>query len=188
MNVWLARRLYALREFFRIAACRLRVHGYRLAGGRNIDGKCLFGRDVRIERPWRVRIGTRCSLQSGVWLNVGGERGSLELGAYTFIGRGTVIETSLDVRIGAGCLIAPGVFITDHNHSLKRGMPMFEQPCVAAPVVIGDDVWIGANAVVLPGVEIGEGAVIAAGAVVNRAVPSFAIVGGVPAKIIRYRE
>lgn len=188
MNVWLARRLYSIREFFRIAGCRLRVHGYRLAGGYNIDGKCLFGRGVRIERPWRVRIGMRCSLQPGVWLNVGGEQGSLEMGAYTFLGRGVVIESSLGIRIGAGCLIAPGVFITDHNHSLKIGTPMFEQPCVAAPVVIGDDVWIGANAVILPGVTIGDGAVVAAGAVVNRSVPSLAIVGGVPAKTIKYRE
>lgn len=55
------------------------------------------------------------------------------------------------------------------------------------PVVIGNDVWIGANVIILPGVKIGDGAVIAAGAVVNKDVPSYAIVGGVPAKVIKYR-
>ncbi len=55
------------------------------------------------------------------------------------------------------------------------------------PVVIKNDVWIGANVVVLRGVTVGNGAVLAAGAIVNKDVPDFAIVGGVPAKIIRYR-
>jgi virginiamycin A acetyltransferase len=54
-------------------------------------------------------------------------------------------------------------------------------------IVIGNDVWIGANAIILPGVTIGDGAIVAAGAVVSRDVPPYAIVGGVPAKILRYR-
>jgi len=171
----------------RIAACRLRVLACRTAGGRRVHPKCLFGRGVRVERPWLAELGERCVLQEGVWLNVGGDSASLAIGHHTFIGRGVVIEVSQRVEIGSGGLIAPGVFITDHNHAMAPGTPMFEQPCVAAPVRIGDDVWIGANAVILPGVEIGDGAVIAAGAVVNRPVPRNAIVGGVPATLIRYR-
>lgn len=56
------------------------------------------------------------------------------------------------------------------------------------PIVIGDDVWIGARSIILKGVHIGKGAVIAAGAVVSRDVPEYAIVGGVPARVIKYRE
>lgn len=188
MNVWLARCLYSMCEFFRIAGCRLRVHGYRLAGGRDIDGKCLFGRGVRIERPWRVTIGTRCSLQPGVWINVVDDHARLVVGAYTFMGRGVEVDVKQHVAIGRGCLIAPGVFVTDHNHGMRLGPPMFEQACVAEETKIGDDVWIGANAVILPGATIGDGAVVAAGAVVRGEVPARAVVGGVPARIIRYRE
>jgi acetyltransferase-like isoleucine patch superfamily enzyme len=56
-----------------------------------------------------------------------------------------------------------------------------------APVSIGNDVWIGANVCILPGVNIGDGAIIAAGAIVNRDVPPYSIVGGVPARVIKYR-
>ena len=120
--------------------------------------------------------------------NVGDPDACLRIGEYTFIGRGTEIEVSRRVTIGKGVLIAPGVFITDHNHALKLGAPMFQQRGEEAEVVIGDDVWIGANAVVLCGVTIGEGAVVAAGAVVNRDVEPYAIVGGVPAKPIGSRK
>jgi len=182
------RALYRIREFYRIAWCRLRVHGYRLIGARGIDGKCLIDHGVRIERAWRVQLGPRCVLQPDVWLNIGADQAQLTIGAYTFIGRGVEIEVSTRVSIGDGVLIAPGVFVTDHNHSTAPGAPMFEQPCIAAPVSIGNDVWIGANVVILPGVTIGDGAVIAAGAVVNTDVPARAIFGGVPAKLIKYRE
>lgn len=184
----MTRWLYRFGEFRRIVWCRLRVHAYRLLGARGIDSKCLIDRDVRIERPWRVELGSRCVLQPDVWLNVGADEAQLKIGAYTFLGRGVEIEVSSRVVIGRGGLIAPGVFITDHNHSTALGVPMFEQPCVAAPVQIGDDVWIGANAVILPGVTIGAGAVVAAGAVVNCDVAAGAIVGGVPARFIKFRE
>ena len=179
---------YRLKVFAQVVASRLRVHAYRLQGGRHIHSKCVFGQGVCVERPWLVTLGERCMLQRNVWLNVGADSAELEIGAYTFLGRGVEIEVSRAVRIGRGGLIAPGVFITDHNHRTGRAGPMFEQPCDAAPVSIGDDVWIGANAVILPGVTIGEGAVIGAGAVVSRDVPPYAIACGVPARVLRYRE
>lgn len=166
----------------------MRVHAWRLAGGRAIHPKCLFDRGVRIERPWLVELGARCVLQADVWLNVGGESACLRIGDHGFIGRGVEIEVSSSVSIGRGALIAPGVFITDHDHSTQCGRPMFEQACLAAPVRIGDDVWIGANAVILRGVEIGDGAIVGAGAVVTRGVPSHSIVAGVPARVIGRRE
>lgn len=134
-------------------------------------------------------MGPRCVLQPMVWLNVEAENGTLNIGDYTFIGRGTEIEVSQSVTIGKHCLIAPNVFITDHNHDTRRqGIPMFEQRCLSAPVTIGHNVWIGANSVILPGVTLGDGAVVGAGSVVTKDVPPNTIVGGVPAKFLRERE
>jgi maltose O-acetyltransferase len=127
-------------------------------------------------------------LQRDVWLYVGGESARLSIGEYTFIGRGVEIEISTRVTIGRHGLIAPGVFITDHNHGTSIDEPIFRQPSVHSTVVIGDDVWIGANAVILPGVNIGDGAVVGAGAVVTSDVPPRSIVGGVPARLIRNRN
>ena len=177
---------YRLKELFRVVDARLRTYKYRLLGA-NLARKCLFGRGTRLEHPWRIWMGTRCSLQENVWLFVGGESAQMHIGEYTFIGRNTEIEVAREVRIGRGCLIAPNVFITDHDHGIVAGQMMFEQSSHIAPVIIGNDVWIAANAVILAGVTIGDGAVVAAGAVVTRDVEENTIVGGVPAKRIKKR-
>ena len=85
-------------------------------------------------------------------------------------------------------LIGPNVTIVTSNHGTSdRHLPIQAQPWIEADVVIGRRCWIGANVVILPGVTIGEGAVVAAGAVVTASVPPFAIVAGVPAKVLKYR-
>jgi len=89
------------------------------------------------------------------------------------------------VEIGNNVLIAPGSVITTVNHSLSPKRRL-ENRCRALPIVIGDNVWIGANCTILPGVRIGENAVVAAGAVVSRDVPPNAIVAGVPARVLRF--
>ena len=179
--------LYGFNEIRRIALDRCRAHLARFQGAK-IGPKCLLGRGARIERPWNVSLGTRCMVQQSVWFNLVSDGGSLSIGDHTFIGRGTEIEVSDRVAIGRNVLIAPNVYITDHNHGTGRGAPMNAQPCVAAPVKIGEDVWIGTQCVILPGVTIGDGAVVASGAVVTRDVPPMAIVGGVPARVLKFRE
>ena len=91
------------------------------------------------------------------------------------------------VEIGSNVLIAPGSVLTTVNHSLSPRRRL-ENQCRALPIRIADNVWIGANCTILPGVSIGENAVIAAGAVVTKDVPANAIVAGVPAKLLRYQE
>jgi galactoside O-acetyltransferase len=83
--------------------------------------------------------------------------------------------------------IAPGVFITDHGQNLVPGTRIAEQGSRAAAVSIGDDVWVGAGAVILPGVAIGYGSVVGAGAVVREDVPEGTVVAGEPARVIRHR-
>lgn len=92
------------------------------------------------------------------------------------------------VVMGDNVMIAPNVMIAGGNHgTLLNGVPMTRQPCQADGIIISDDVWIGANSVVVDGVKIAEGAVVAAGAVVTKDVPRNMIVGGVPARVIRPR-
>lgn len=114
-------------------------------------------------------------------------------------GRGLVIghRSSLGVNaqvlgpltIGDNVMMGPDVVILTNNHRIDDlEQPMINQGLDSiAPVTIEDDVWIGVRAILLPGVAIGRGAVVAAGAVVASDVPRNAIVGGVPAKVIRYR-
>jgi len=81
------------------------------------------------------------------------------------------------------------VVLLGFNHGFyTREIPTKEQDYMDAPIVVEDDVWIGAGSIILSGVTIGRGAIIASGAVVNRDVPPFAIVGGVPAKVLKFRD
>ena len=92
------------------------------------------------------------------------------------------------MTIGDHTVIAPGCFITDHNHGIAPDKRIDEQPCVSEPVTIGKDVWLGTKVVVLPGVSIGDGAVVAANAVVTKNVPPAGVVAGVPATLRYFRS
>ena len=165
---------------------RLRAQYHRLRGAA-IAAKCNFGSGVRIDRPKTVRIGTRATLETDVWLKVVDCGARLEIGEYSFIGRGTEFDVSHSVMVGQHVLLGPGVFVTDHNHNFARSMRIDEQGCRSAPVIIEDDCWLGAKVVVLPGVTIYRGAVVGAGAVVTKDLPPNSISVGVPARVIGER-
>ena len=93
------------------------------------------------------------------------------------------------LRIGENVMMGPDVTILSQTHNIERtDIPMGKQGMREAEVSIGNDVWIGMRSIIMPGVKIGDGAVIGAGAVVTKDVPDYAIVGGVPARIIKYRK
>ncbi len=92
------------------------------------------------------------------------------------------------IHIGDHTMIGPGCFITSDNHGTKKAYIIRDQEGDEKDISIGSDVWLGAYAIVLPGVTIGDGAVVAAGAVVTRNVEPYTIVAGVPAKQIGVRE
>ena len=165
---------------------RLRAQYHRMRGAA-IDAKCNFGAGVRIDRPKTVRIGTRATLEADVWLKVVDCEARLEIGQYSFIGRGTEFDVSHSVTVGQHVLLGPGVFVTDHNHNFAQSMRIDQQGCRSAPVIIEDDCWLGAKVVVLPGVTIHRGAVVGAGAVVTRNLPAYSISVGVPSRVIAER-
>lgn len=115
------------------------------------------------------------------------------IGDYTYVGRYTTITKS---KIGRYCSIAPYVTIGPGEHDINcistsariSTLLSSKHSLVEGEVIIGNDVWIGVNAIILRGINVGNGAIIAAGAVVNEDVPDYAIVGGIPARIIRYRK
>ena len=133
-----------------------------------------------------ARFGRRVDMYPGVWITSG--RG-LIVGDYVDLAKGVMITTGGGVVIGDRTLIGYRTIILSSNHSIPPvGEPFPISGDDHAEVVIEEDVWIGAAAIITPGIRIGKGAVVAAGSVVTKDVPPNAIVGGVPAKLIRFRE
>lgn len=110
--------------------------------------------------------------------------GTLEIGAGTFINYGCSIAASQLVRIGPRCSIGTYVIVMDNDYHRLEPDRRNEKP-PSAPVVIGENVWLGARAIILRGVTIGAGSVIAAGSVVTRDIPAGVLAAGVPARVIR---
>ena len=135
-----------------------------------------------------ISIGDGVYLKKGSMLCSAQPSGILCIGSRTTIGYMTTIFSSKSVSIGSNCLIAPFCYIVDANHQTRSDYLIRNQPMSISPVVIEDDVWIGAHSVVLPGVTIHRGAVVGAGSVVTKDVPAFAIVAGSPARLIKYRH
>ena len=138
-----------------------------------VAGACLekHGRNINVEKKADFGNGARIVLgnNSGLGINCS-VRGPLEIGDNVMMGP--------DVRI-----------LTNNHRTERTDIPMCQQGSLPKQkVTIGNDVWIGTRVVILPGVHIGNGSIIAAGAVVSKDVPKYAVVGGVPAKVIKYRK
>jgi len=129
--------------------------------------------------------GKNINIEKGAYFGTGSE---LEIGDNS--GIGVNCQVCGPIRIGNDVMMGPDVIILTSNHRFDRlDIPMWKQGYYPPePVVIGDDVWIGTRTIILPGIKIGRGAIIGAGAVVTKDVPEFSIVVGVPAKIIGSRK
>jgi acetyltransferase-like isoleucine patch superfamily enzyme len=120
-----------------------------------------------------------CQFYPGVRLEVG-KGAVLRIGRGTYLNRNTLVVAQRLVEIGRNCKISWDVIIMDSDlHSVDR------EGWGSKPTIIEDDVWIGCRSIILKGVRVGRGAVIAAGAVVTKDVPAFAVAGGVPARVLR---
>jgi acetyltransferase-like isoleucine patch superfamily enzyme len=135
----------------------------------HIRGKAVFGERLMVfAQPWKVNIDV--------------DRGAtLTVGDGVFLNGGVSIEAWHDVRIGDNVLMAPfSSIIDDDRHELEPHVPLYK-----GPTIIGDDVWLGRNVVVLPGVTVGNGSVIGANSVVTRDILPNSFAAGSPARVIR---
>jgi acetyltransferase-like isoleucine patch superfamily enzyme len=171
----------------------------------------VIGRGVLLRYPSRIAIGDSaliddlCVLDArgsveGVAIGEGAlvsretvlscKEGAISVGARANLGWGCVVSSVGGVVIGHAALLAGGCYVGGGRYHLgDRGRSIAEQGSYSrGPVTIGPGSWIGARAVILDGVQVGEGAVVAAGAVVTDDVAAFTIVGGVPARTLRARE
>lgn len=141
------------------------------------------GTRIRVMNGARISIGDRTLIESHCHLL---SQGDLLIGADGFLGAGCTLVAHDRIEIGTDALIAANVTIRDQDHRVASStMPFRLQGFVTDPVTVGDNVWVGANAVVLKGVAIGGSTVVAAGAVVTRDLPARAVAAGVPARVIR---
>lgn len=162
----------AARWFLRRATTvggRVRLRGWpRVAN----EGRMIIGQRVQlVSRPVRLEL-------------VAMKGGTLDIGERTLVNYGGSICATESVRIGARCLIGTHAIIMDNDFHRIEPERRYEWP-ESKPIVIGDDVWIGARVIVLPGTTIGEGSCIAAGSVVVGDIPPRSVAAGVPAKVIR---
>jgi acetyltransferase-like isoleucine patch superfamily enzyme len=133
-----------------------------------------------------AKIGDRVKLLQGIWVD---RFESLIIGDDVSIAKDVLILAVGGVEIGDRSMVGPGTKLISAGHVIpKDRKPMRFSGTFSKKITIENDVWICAQAIILPGVRVGQGAIVAAGAVVTKDVPPFAIVGGVPAKVIRMRD
>ena len=137
----------------------------------------------------KIEIGDNALIRDGVKIQGGSEPTSFFRAGKSFaVNHNSSILFGGGIEIGDYVMIAPNVTITSGGHSIDRDLIMMKQESLFSKVIIEDDVWIGSNSVILPGVKLAKGTVVGAGSVVTKDSEPFSIIAGVPAKIIKYRK
>lgn len=171
---------------------------------------CFLERNVRWQVPRRIRLGHRVMIGEGCFLDAHSLTGHIVLGdnvwisrdcyviAYrdaevwigerTYVGHRCLMYGHGGIHIGHDVLLANDVQLICGNHTFaRRDVPIRAQPTVEQPIVIEEDVWLGASVIVLGGVTVGRGSVVGAGAVVTQDLPPYSIARGVPAQVVGMR-
>ena len=136
----------------------------------------------------QIELGKQSAIFMNVHFHILGRpkpnRPVIKIGDHTIVNRQCVLDGRGGLRVGNNVSISPGVWILTDAHDMQD--PFF--PEIFGPVTIGDYAWLGSRAMVLPGVTVGEGAVIAAGAIATKHVPPYTVVAGIPARPIGVRQ
>lgn len=148
-----------------------------------VEVRCRMGLGERIVLGTAVAIDRGCIL----WAGESGElQGAITLGDGVRVGPYSYLGSLHRLEVGSGSLIGSHCYVITANHGFgQKGIPLVDQGFTGGDIRIGEDVWLGSQSVVLPGVRIGDGAVVAAGAVVTKSIPKRELWGGVPARKIR---
>lgn len=180
MSQLLARAMQGLRRG------KLAALGVAVGPGCKLGPAVRVALGVRDGRRGVVRLGPHVELQSGSILEAWG--GAIVLGTNVFVGPYAVFYGHGGVEVGEQTLISMHCCILSSNHAIPpRGTDIRSRPDALLPTRIGRDVWLGAGAIVLGGVAIGDGCVVGAGAVVAHDLPAYSVAVGVPARVIRGR-
>ncbi|MEK6277921.1 MAG: acyltransferase [Actinomycetota bacterium] len=152
-------------------------------------GMVFFGRglELQIGRGGEIRFGRFVWVGDGTKIRC--HEGVVEVGEKTVFGQECTISAYQRVRIGQQCVIADRAMFIDFDHGITEvERPIRVQGIYKRDTVVGSNVWIGYGACILRGVRVGDNAVVGTNAVVTRDVPANAVVGGVPAKVLRMRD
>ncbi len=169
---------------------RNRTHGngrFHVSELASCGADCVFEEGVLVFHPENVHLGVNVYVGHQTILK-GYHKNRMSIGDGTWIGQQCFFHSAGGLEIGKSVGIGPGVRIITSSHTeAGRELPILCSPIRFAPVVIEDDADIGVSATILPGVRVGRGAQIGAGAVVVEDVPAYAVAAGVPARVLRSR-
>ena len=188
MGRWLSLLFFALYARLRLGAKVSLAASIKFPRHLVLGRRCMIRAGVVIDAPGRCKLtlGDGVELNRGVYLGAFGER--FEVGARTQFNRHALVDGRGSIRIGADVLVGPHAQLITYQHRFaSRELAINRQGLATAEIVVEDDVWIGAGAIVLAGVTLGRGAVVGAGAVVTRSCAPYAILAGVPARQIGER-
>ena len=192
-----------------VAGCFIRSFIYRfLLGG--MGRKCFLEKNIRFFNPGKLFLGDRVFVGEGAFFDAGIKAEAIEVGDDSHLSRCVIIRTQKgkvtigkkvnlgshafiygygDIEIGDYCLLANQVELISGTHKYgDLSQPMRFQGRTPSRIVVGEDVWLGTQAIILGGVTIGRGAIVGAGSVVNRDIPEYGIAAGRPARVIKSRK
>jgi acetyltransferase-like isoleucine patch superfamily enzyme len=178
----------AFRQYYGLLS-RYRVLFYRWFGMK-IGSGCRFER-IRARRPRQIELGRGNALTEGCWLwpidaDYDGIR--IRVGDGNYFNRDCMVDACGYIQIGDRNMFGPSVYITDSNHTMAEGRSVIEGGMDTGQVVIGNECWVGAKAVILKDVVLGNRCVVGAGAVVTKSFPSGSVIAGVPARLIKVSQ
>ncbi len=172
-------------------ALRMRRFGYEVRARSRLRGNVAPGVQfigpIGVEGTGQVSIGVGSRIGRWTFFETQGEA-QIDIGENVTINDGVFLTAHAGISVGHNVMVGEYTSIRDANHGIRKGVPVRKQPHAAAPVVLGEDAWIGRGVIVTRGVRVGEGAVVGANSVVTHDVPPYVIVAGAPAKRIGERR